>query len=211
MSIQKQWENIMNNYEKKGLGDKATIFAHEIFSHFEGKKNLLDLGAGLGQDSRFFCEKGFMVTSTDFSSTALEISKQKDKSNNIKYCKVDLGEIIPFENESFDVVYSHLALHYLNHEKTQRMFNEIHRILKKDGIIASIFNTIEDPEIKEENFEKIEDNYYLDSWGMKKRYFCVECLDDFTKGKFDPVIIDNKGKTYKDDIECLIRLVARKI
>ncbi len=211
MNIQRQWKNIMNNYEKRGLGDKATIFFQEVIPYIKGKKTLLDLGAGLGQDSRFFCKNNFLVTSTDLSDTALVMSKKKDNLKKIKYHQIDLNEKLPFKDESFDVVYSHLALHYLDYEHTQRVFDEIYRVLKKDGIIASIFNTIEDPEIKGMGFKIIEKNYYLDDWGMKKRYFCTNCLSDFIESKFDPIIIDNKGKTYKDDIECLIRLVARKI
>jgi len=57
--------------------NKPTIFATQVVKHFPKKAKLLDLGAGQGQDSRFFAKKGFEVLCTDFSDIALKIAKEK--------------------------------------------------------------------------------------------------------------------------------------
>lgn len=210
MANNKIWKNIFKKYLASDWINKPSIFSQEVVRYFKGKKLLLDLGAGLGQDSRFFSQKGFQVTSADISSYALSLAKEKFKPENIKYLKLDLSAKLPFKDKSFDVVYSHLALHYFDFKTTKKIFQEIHRVLKDDGIFAALFNTIDDPEINNKNFKKIEDNYYQEGEGLKKRYFSVNSLNDFTKNLFEPVIADNKGKTYKDNIQCLIRLVAFK-
>ena len=76
--------------------------------------------------------------------------------------------------------------------------------------MTALFNTIDDPEVKD--FRKIEEGYYLEpETGLAKRYFSVESLENFTEGKFETIILDNKGETYKDEIHSLIRFVGRKV
>jgi len=204
------WKNVFDKYQKMGLGQKPSIFAQEVLGYFADKHSLLDLGAGLGQDSRLFSSQGLAVTCTDVSDYALELARDNLSVGNIKFLKVDLASTLPFKNESFDVVYSHLALHYFDAATTRQLFQEIQRVLKPGGILAALFNTIDDPEIKESHFRKIEENYYQEGDGLKKRYFCVRCLSEFTRDLFEIIILDNKGRTYKDEIECLIRFVGKK-
>lgn len=210
MENKKIWKNIFNKYQRIGLNDKPSIFAKEVINFFKNKTLLLDLGSGLGQDSKYFAENGLTVICTDVSRYALSIAKKNIKNKNVIFRKVDLSTKLPFENNSFDIVYSHLALHYFDEKITKQLFKEIHRILKPNGIFTTLFNTIEDPEIKEEHFKKIEKNYYQEGDGLKKRYFCVNCLKGYTRDLFKTIIADNKGKTYKDEIECLIRFVGTK-
>ena len=210
VDLQENWKKAFDKYEKTDWINKPSIFAEEVLPYLEDKKTLLELGAGLGQDSLFFNEKNFSITSTDFSDYALDKAKEKDKSGNIKFLKVDVSEKLPFEDESFDVVYSHLCLQFFNKEKTQQIFDEIRRVLKKDGIFATLLNTIDDPEITEYNYEKIDEDFYKNNSDVEKRYFSVESITELTKDLFKPLLTDNKGKTYKDDIETLIRFIGIK-
>jgi SAM-dependent methyltransferase len=205
------WNKKHIGYATKDWIDKPTIFSQFAIQYFPKTGTLLDLGAGHGQDSRFFTKKGYTVTGTDFSETALKFLKEKaDKEGlKIKTEQVDLSKDLPFENESFDIVYAHLSLHYFDLDTTNNLFSEIQRILKPDGILAALFNTVDDPEIPQ--FKEVEKDYYLDPEGVYKRYFSVETLEEFTKGKFETVVLDNKGETYKDKINSLIRFIGRKI
>lgn len=210
MKNKKIWKNIFDKYQKIGLNSKPSIFAKESIKFFNGRITLLDLGAGLGQDSKFFANEGFDVTCTDVSDYALSIAKKEINNKTVKFKKVDLSKELPFKNGSFDIVYSHLSSHYFDKKTTEKLFKEIHRILKPKGIFASLFNTINDPEIKKSYFKKIEKNYYQEGDGLKKRYFCVKCLKEFTDGLFKTIIADNRGKSHKDKIKCLIRFVGEK-
>lgn len=194
--------------------NKPSIFAQQAIKYFPTTGKLLDLAAGQGQDSLFFAEKNYAVTSTDQNQTALKISKEKSskKSLLITTQLVDLNDNLPFKDSSFDIVYSHLGLHYFNQAKTKEIFNEIHRVLKSGGIFAALFNTIEDPEILTEEFKKIEDNYYLEIKNdLYKSYFSTNYCKTLIKGLFDPILLDNNGETYKDQIKTLIRFIGKAI
>ena len=176
--------------------------------------SLLELASGQGQDARYFARLGYEVTATDLVDTGLQEAKQKAEKEGLKiaFQTVDLAHSLPFADSSFDIVYSHLGLHYLDKIGTEKMFKEIQRVLKLGGILASLFNTIDDPEIYSSGFEKIEDGYYREiAFDFKKRYFSIEDTKHFINGLFVPLLLDNKGETYKDEIKTLIRLVAQKI
>ena len=118
---------------------------------------------------------------------------------------------MPFEDVSFDVVYSHLALHYFDRDTTEKIFSEIYRVLKPGGVLALITNSVHDPEFA--TGEKIEEGYRL-VHGMRKRYFSAKSLGDFTVA-FDTILLDENGKTNKDRVATnnsgLARFVGRKL
>lgn len=211
MNSKKFWNKKHYDYAAKDWIDKPTIFAQFAIQYFPKHGTLIDLGAGQGQDSRFFAKKGYFVTSADFSDTALRFSKEKaiKEKLEIQTEQVDLSKKLPFENSSFDTVYAHLSLHYFDVKTTTELFNEIHRILKSEGILAALFNSTDDPDIPK--FEKIDEDYFLEPGGIIRRYFSVNSAKTFTKDKFKPIVLDNKGKAYKDSIKSLIRFIGRKI
>lgn len=203
------WRKAHEIYSKKDWINNTTIFAQFAVGYFPKQGKLLDLGAGQGQDSRYFAKLGYDVTSTDISDSALKLSKEKTNGLDIKFMEVDIANELPFGDNSFDIVYSHLALHYFTDEKTREVFQEIFRVLKPQGILASLFNTIEDAETTDPNYTPIEKDYYKSPEGLLKRYFSVDYLKDATGGLFTPVILDNKGETYKDEIKTLIRFIGK--
>ena len=104
-----------------------------------------------------------------------------------------------------------MALHYFDAATTKKVFADIYRVLKPEGIFATLVNSVDDSEMKEYNYEKIEDDFYKNPAGIAKRYFSVETMGEFTKDLFEPLLLDNEGKTYKDEIFTLIRFVGKKI
>lgn len=205
------WKKTHEIYSKKSWINDTTIFAQFAVGYFPKQGKLLDLGAGQGQDSRYFAKLGYNVTSTDVSDLALKLSKESAEKDglDIKFIEVDIANKLPFEDNSFDIVYSHLALHYFTDEKTREVFQEIHRVLKPQGTLASLFNTVEDAETSDSNYKLIEKDYYESPEGLFKRYFSVESLEQFTKDLFLPVVLDDRGETFKDEIKTLIRFIGK--
>lgn len=114
-----------------------------------------------------------------------------------------------FRSESFDIIYAHLSLHYFDEKTTNLIFDEIYRILKHEGIFAFFTNSKDDPEY-DKNLE-IEDGF-LKIGEINKRFFDEEMAKRFAK-KFEIIICDNKGETYKDSakgIHNLIRYIGSK-
>ena len=126
------WSKIHSNYKEQDWINKPSLFAETAIKYFPKSGKVLDLGAGQGQDTKFFAEQGYQVISTDISDSALELNKAKNPltlKDKITVEKLDLTSDFPFPDESFDVVYAHLSLHYFDHDTTTKIFDEIERVL----------------------------------------------------------------------------------
>jgi len=206
------WSEIHSHYEKQDWINKPSLFAKEVVKYFPSSGKVLDLGAGQGQDSRYFAKKGYEVVSTDVSDSALAINREKipdDIKSKISVQELDLSKKFTYPDESFDVVYAHLSLHYFDKETTIKIFSEIERILKSGGVIAFLVNSTNDPEYG--TGLKIEDDFFeIDK--TLKRYFSVQTVKDFIS-EFETIILDDSGETYKDKakgLHNLIRYVGTK-
>ncbi|HEY4161396.1 MAG TPA: class I SAM-dependent methyltransferase [Candidatus Saccharimonadales bacterium] len=192
--------------------DKPSIFAEAVVRYFPSTGKVLELGAGQGQDGRFFAQQGYEVTSTDLEQTALDISKQKQSvelRSKITLQQVDLGKKLPFADASFHAVYAHLSLHYFDTDTTKQIFNEIRRVLKPGGVLAFLVNSTNDPEY---GIGKQLEMDYFQTDGMPKRYFSVRTAGGFTAG-FTVKLLDDQGETYKDmakGVHNLIRFIGIK-
>ena len=193
--------------------DKQNIFAEQAIHYFPKAGTILDLGAGQGQDTRYFVSKGFKVFSTDFSKDALQLSKEKALRRgvkNITYQIVDLSGLLPFPDNSFDAIYAHQSLHYFDTKTTQQLFDEIYRVLKPGGVFATLTNSTSDREFA--SGTKVEDELIQIEGQGRKRFFSIDSMRTFTQ-KFKILLLDDNGATYKDTAEGvfrLIRLVATK-
>lgn len=133
-------------------------FAEKAYSIIKNKglKDILDIGSGKGRDSLFFAEKGLGVTAVDISDIALKMIQEKNP--RIKCFSGDITEI-EFPDNSFDVIYGHLILHYFNHADLANIIKKIHRILRRDGYVFIKCKSVEDPLFGKG--KKIEKNVYF--------------------------------------------------
>jgi SAM-dependent methyltransferase len=206
------WERRYRSHREQDWEKKPSLFAETAVKYFPKSGKVLELGAGTGQDTRFFAENGYEVVSTDISASAIALSKTKippTLQDNITLQQVDVTTGLPFPAESFDVVYAHLSLHYFDKETTASTFEEIRRVLKKGGVFAFLVNSTRDPEY-ESGLEK--EPGLLRIGGITKRYFSVETAREFVSG-FVIILLDYLGETYKDSaigVHNLVRFVGVK-
>jgi len=143
MSKEEYWKT---KWDKREI-EEANDFARRSFSQIKDKnfRTLLDLGCGDGRDSLFFASEGLNVTSVDFSESGIKKLNEliKEKSLEIKTIQTDIRKI-NFPDNSFDVIYAHLSLHYFDDEITTQIFEKLFRILKKDGLIFIKCKSVED-------------------------------------------------------------------
>lgn len=212
MTSQDVWSDLHKHYKTQDWIDKPSLFATQIIETFPSKGKVLELGCGLGQDSQFFAKYGHEVVATDIEQTLLDIDERKeppDVRERVTFMHMDIREKFPFEDESFDVVYAHLSLHYFHHTATQAIIGEIERVLKPHGVLAFLVNSTKDPEYQ--TGTEVEAHYfYIDS--NLKRFFTTESAAEYTKN-FEPIILDDQGETYKDakkGVHNLIRFVGKK-
>lgn len=207
------WDGLHQKYQSTDWIDKPSFFSQEAIQYFPKKGKLLELGAGQGQDSRFFASHGYKIISTDVSDFALNLSQGKTKTNlkdNISWQQIDISQPLPFNDNSFDIVYSHLAVHYFDKKITQQIFSEIYRVLKPNGIVALLTNSVSDPEYG--TGKKLEEDFFELDAHFKKHFFSVLSIKKFAK-LFEIIVTDNHGVTYKDrakGVENLIRFIGKK-
>jgi ubiquinone/menaquinone biosynthesis C-methylase UbiE len=104
---------------------------------FTGKK-VLDLGCGEGTNTIIISQHALEVVGLDQSEILIDSCNQKILSNSSSNIKFILGNAqkLPFENSYFDILLTFWSLHeFKNYD---RSFNEIKRVLKKNGTIISI-------------------------------------------------------------------------
>ncbi|MDR1032685.1 MAG: methyltransferase domain-containing protein [Candidatus Nomurabacteria bacterium] len=202
MTNQDYWQQKHTEYGKNGHTHKPSIFAKEfakVLTAGGGIKGgkLLELGAGLGQDGRYFQQLGFEVVSTD------QLASKGIQSLNMR------EQPWPFASGQFDTVYAHLSLHYFDDITTQKIFAEIYRVLKPGGVLAFLVNSKSDPEYDQS--QEIEDGL-IKIGDRSKRFFDVKMAQSFAKD-FTQILADDGGETYKDaerGIHHLIRFVGKK-
>ena len=212
MDTKNFWEEWWTKTDDEGWDDTPSIFAQFAVSYFPKDGKLLELGAGLGKDTRYFAKHGLFVVSTDFSDKALDVSKWESnmqKVINVDYQNIDIKNPLPYKDGEFDVIYAHAVLHYFSHETTDQIFQEIHRVLKDGGVFATLLKSKEDPELL--NSLKLSENFYQTPQGIVERFFTVEEVQGETDGLFKPVVMDASEQMHETDNATYIRYIGLKI
>ena len=114
--------------------EEVIFFLMHRFSSLPHKSNIkiLDLGCGWGNNLKFYQDKGFSYFGVDFSESAIEHCKKDHK--NVFCCSIDE---LPFESNKFDVVIDRMAIQHNPLEIIQKIFFEVKRVLKKEGVFYS--------------------------------------------------------------------------
>jgi len=115
-----------------GAGEWETL--QQQLPDFQDKR-VLDLGCGFGWHCQYAIEHGAKaVTGVDVSEKMLVVAKEKTDAS-IRYIHKPIEEIA-FEDQSFDVVISSLALHYI--ESFEQIASKVAQCLVPNG--AFIFS-----------------------------------------------------------------------
>jgi demethylmenaquinone methyltransferase/2-methoxy-6-polyprenyl-1,4-benzoquinol methylase len=96
---------------------------------------ILDLCCGAGQTTRFLAQFSEQVTGLDAAPVALE--RAALAVPQAKYIQ-GLAEQMPLSDRSFDLVHCSVALHEMEPEQLRQILQEVHRVLKPDGVFAAI-------------------------------------------------------------------------
>ena len=153
-------EDLVQNIERFKNSEEWTETLKEIVSLIPNKNNIkvLDIGAGNGISSLAFTLSGYEVTSLEpntsntVGSGAIKFLANHYQLNNINVVEA-FGENLPFEDESFDVVYGRQVMHHAHH--LNNFVKEAARVLKKGGILMTVRDhVIKDEKDKERFLER---------------------------------------------------------
>ena len=102
------------------------------FSEWRGKRTL-EIGVGLGSDHYMLAKGGNRMTALDLSREHLKLTKQHLGLEGLETDTVyGDAEDMPFEDDSFDLVYSFGVLHHT--PDTEKAFREVERVLRPGGV-----------------------------------------------------------------------------
>ena len=120
------------------------ILARIALKHFDMPINsqctLIDAGCGEGKYTECFRRNGFRTIGIDINPEWIEKAK-KQFSQNIFLC-CDLNKRLPFEDSSFDYLFSNSVLQYLD---WKNVIQEYKRILKHSGKALFVENLYDSP------------------------------------------------------------------
>ena len=99
-------------------------------------KHLLEIGLGQGADSEQIIRRGGNWSGLDLTAEAVDRVRTRLKLHGLPYEELKQGSAleIPYENDSFDMVFSHGVLHHI--PEIRRAQAEIARVLKPGGVFA---------------------------------------------------------------------------
>jgi SAM-dependent methyltransferase len=117
----KFYPNFQNNWDDR-------LFRERILSRINENYQILDLGAGAGNELMNFRGLVKHDCGVDPNGRVLD-------NPYLDEARVGFGEKIPYDDESFDLVFSSNVLEHL--EKPEEVFKEVSRVLKPGGIFLA--------------------------------------------------------------------------
>lgn len=114
-------------------------------------KDVLNIGCGFGWCELNFLNRGVQqITGIEITEEDLKTARENVVDEKVKFC---IGSAInlPFPDQSFDTVVSWEVIEHIPKGTEKKMFSEVQRVLKKDGIFylstphLSFWATLLDP------------------------------------------------------------------
>lgn len=181
---------------------------HLPFLKSASVKTLLDLGCGTGNDVLRLVQQGFTVIGVDFSDEAVQQGRSKAEKLGLsaQFVVADMAKRLPFNSATFDAVMSNVAIHMFSDRITRKLFKEIRRIVRPNGLFVFHVNSTEDASVRAERhppIREIEPNYFLEQNGQTMHFFSKEYLLDLLADwkdvdlKHYEILDEQTGKPFK--------------
>lgn len=143
-AIEKEFNAVSEKYDRQRkflipCFEDFYNMALELSEQVEDVTKILDVGAGTGLVSAFFHDKyrDASITLVDVSEDMLQKAKNRFSDiDNIEYLLADFSEA-DFGVGVYDLVVSGLAIHHLEDDQKQMLFNKIYRALKPGGMFIN--------------------------------------------------------------------------
>lgn len=202
------WERKHSAGEHENLRYTPSPFSKIAEPKFPRAAAILELGCGVGRDAVFFAQHGHKVIATDSSETVIEQDLHHFPDAGVEFRVLDMREPLPYPAESFDVVYSNLALHYYSHQQTKEIVKEIFRKLTTGGLLAFACKSVDD--FHHGNGEEVEKDVFVSSKGHVRHLFSIPYVKKLLDGLYDIEYLDTIEEEYNGERSNILRCIARK-
>lgn len=134
-------KEIADRYAQRNLGNTDQIaFDCVAGLSFMRNNKILDIGTGSGRSARFLKQLDNDVIGLDISEEMIKKAREEDPKG--QYFLIQEGNAFPFENQTFDIIFSSwMILELNNKEKIEAVFRECRRVLRPGGHFLFITNT----------------------------------------------------------------------
>jgi len=205
-----EWEEkySLEDYFREGHSSLAQL-VEKIIGDLVCKR-ILELGCGQGQDSIYFGKKGAVVTALDFSQKAINSTKTKIKKfgleKTVSVVRGDISSISIKREESFDIVFANLSLHYFDNETTKRIFSDIYRLLVPGGYL--FFEVKSTADLDYGKGEEIEKDFF-DFNGKRRHFFSEAYLLECTR-QYDVISVQPKKYVSEGKLSSFLSACVKK-
>jgi ubiquinone/menaquinone biosynthesis C-methylase UbiE len=135
--VQERWTYEQKRKFRYDLQD----YENESFRFHDWKgKEVIEIGCGSGIDAMEFARNGAIVTATDITDNAVNLTRELSKEAGFPVNVVQTPPLkLPFPDKSFDCAYSFGVLHHIPEVKIK--IDEIYRVLRDNGtLLAMLYN-----------------------------------------------------------------------
>lgn len=163
--------NFENYWDKIHLNYTSTYdkWLNKYIHLIKKEDSIVELGCGRAYCSKYLLDNGFKnIIACDFSEEVLKIVNTDIPS--LKTKSFDMSKGLLFEDNSINVLIADLSLHYFNLETTKFIFDEIYRILKKDGYLIARVNSFNNIKLIPNTYEESEKNFFYDG-NIYRKFF----------------------------------------
>ena len=111
-----------------------------LTQYLHGHERILDLGAATGAYALPLAEAGYEVCAMDLMPHHLNrLKQQKKKQMKLTLHQGNAMDLSRFSDDSFDIILCMGPLYHLKEEEQRICLDEMHRVVKDDGIIFCAF------------------------------------------------------------------------
>jgi SAM-dependent methyltransferase len=156
-AVREYWEQHIHDLEitrhpvgSRGFFDDLDQYHFEKLHHlprlvdFDGYRGqaVLEVGCGAGVDLARFARGGARVTGVDLAASAIALARANFEQQQLPGTfQVASGESLPFEADTFDLVFAHGVVQYT--PDPRRLVEECRRVLKPGGgAIFQVYNRV---------------------------------------------------------------------
>lgn len=160
--------------------------------------NVLELGCGQGRDSVFFAKLGCNVVALDISQNAInsvEKIKKEQGLQNLQLFTHDIQESLNFQDMTFQLIYSNLALQFFNLDELKKIFLNIYNIMADKSFF--LFSTKKAGDKYFDFGNKISDNAF-EYKGIKRFFFSKSEIESLLEPNFSIILFDDDKHVNPD-------------
>lgn len=168
-SLEQYWNESYQRLDAKPTYDNwLDKYWDEYLAKYSKTDLIVDLGCGVGNNTQYLRDRGLSPMACDISEEAIQ--RLLTFMPDIQTLCLDMTKGLPFDQESVNVLIADLSIHYFDEKMTHELIRDLHRVLKKDGILLCRLNSTNEISNVGETTPS-DEPYLLESEGIYRRFF----------------------------------------